>query len=59
MAFDQVGPRPESPLNSTEDVLNFIGDREFSENHEIARREMNMTPLTAARTQYLTPEGSK
>ena len=40
MAFDQVGPRPESPLNSTEDVLNFIGDREFNENHEIARREM-------------------
>jgi cell division protein FtsL len=26
---------------------------------EIARRDLNMTPLTAARTQYLTPEHAK
>ncbi|KQQ47241.1 cell division protein FtsL [Duganella sp. Leaf126] len=26
---------------------------------DIARRDLGMTALTAARTQYLTPEGSK
>ena len=26
---------------------------------EIARRDLNMTPLTATRTQYLTPEAAK
>ena len=40
MATAEVGPRPQTILNTVEQVLDFTGDREFNDNQEIARREM-------------------